>query len=210
MSGLTHRPHPLAVLAAALVVLPFFTGALGLPISLASELALFAMVGLGFNLLLGYTGLLSFGHGAFFGLAAYAAALLQIHLAPGSFLLPVAFAVTFAALAAWSSASSSCVGAASISRCSPWRSPPWFSTSSTVGPRSPAARTVWAASRRPAALGIDLDDQNIFYVLSRSSCSSSPRLIWRVVCSPFGRVLVAIRENEQRARLWAIRSAATS
>ena len=98
MNGLRVLRHPLLVLAAALVVLPFFTGALGLPISIASEIALFALVGLGFNLLLGYTGLLSFGHGAFFGLAAYAAALFQIHLAPGSFLLPIAFAVALAAL----------------------------------------------------------------------------------------------------------------
>ena len=54
--------HLLLVLAAALIVLPWFIQALGLPISIASEIALFALVGLGFNLLLGYTGLLSFGH----------------------------------------------------------------------------------------------------------------------------------------------------
>ena len=35
---------------------------------------IFAIAGLGFNLLLGYTGLLSFGHSAFFGLGAYAVA----------------------------------------------------------------------------------------------------------------------------------------
>ena len=44
---------------------------------IATEIAPFAMVGLGFNLL-GYTGLLS-GHGLFFGFAAYATALAQIH-----------------------------------------------------------------------------------------------------------------------------------
>ena len=43
--------------------------------SLATEIALFALTGLAFNLLVGYTGLLSFGHGLFFGFAAYAAAL---------------------------------------------------------------------------------------------------------------------------------------
>ena len=82
MTALRILRHPLLVLAAALIVLPWFIQALGLPISIASEIALFALVGLGFNLLLGYTGLLSFGHGAFFGLAAYAAALFQIHLTP--------------------------------------------------------------------------------------------------------------------------------
>src|SRR3970040_1624459 len=44
----------------------------------------FAIAGLGFNLLLGYTGLLSFGHSAYFGLGAYAAAFMVRYLGVGS------------------------------------------------------------------------------------------------------------------------------
>src|SRR5260370_38181318 len=72
--------------------------AIGMTEGLATEIAIFALVGLGFNLLLGYTGLLSFGHGAFFGLAAYAAALLQIHWLPGHVLVPVVAGTLFAAV----------------------------------------------------------------------------------------------------------------
>src|SRR5207247_2458266 len=79
----------LAILAVALVALPFAMRAIGLTESLATEVALFALVGFGFNLLLGYTGLLSFGHGLFFGFAAYAAALAQIHWFPGSLAWPL-------------------------------------------------------------------------------------------------------------------------
>ena len=89
--------HPLAVLAAALLVLPFAMRAIGMTDGVATEIAIFGLVGLGFNLLLGYTGLVSFGHGAFFGLAAYAAALLQIDILPGHVLVPIVFGTLFAA-----------------------------------------------------------------------------------------------------------------
>jgi branched-chain amino acid transport system ATP-binding protein len=199
MSGLSILRHPLAVLAAALVVLPFFTGAVGLPISIASEIALFALVGLGFNLLLGYTGLLSFGHGAFFGLAAYAAALFQIHLAPGSFLLPIAFAVAFAALTGL------VIGFLVLRRRGVYFSLLTLAFTAMVfyivyrWTSFTGGENGLGGIRRPDALGIDLDDQNTFYILIALVVFLVASVIWRVVCSPFGRVLVAIRENEQRA-----------
>src|SRR5437016_351846 len=88
----------LAVLATALVALPFALRAIGLTESLGTEIALFALVGLGFNLLLGYTGLLSFGHGLFFGFAAYAAALSQRYWFHASLVWPVVFAMAATAL----------------------------------------------------------------------------------------------------------------
>ena len=90
--------HPLVIAALALAALPFFTHAIGFTHGIATEIALFAMVGLGFNLLLGYTGLLSFGHGLYFGFAAYAAALSQIHWFKGSLLAPLLFGVLSTAL----------------------------------------------------------------------------------------------------------------
>ena len=71
--------------------------AIGLTTLIATEIVLFALIGLGFNLLLGYTGLLSFGHGAFVGLAAYAAALFELLVWPGSFVVPILFAIVVAA-----------------------------------------------------------------------------------------------------------------
>jgi branched-chain amino acid transport system permease protein len=40
--------------------------------ALATNILVYSLFALGYNLLLGYTGLLSFGHAAFFGLGAYA------------------------------------------------------------------------------------------------------------------------------------------
>src|SRR5204863_158864 len=87
-----------AMLTDALAALPSVLRVIGLTESLGTEIALFALVGLGFNLLLGYTGLLSFGHGLFFGFAAYAAALSQQHWFHDSIVWPVAFAVAASAL----------------------------------------------------------------------------------------------------------------
>jgi branched-chain amino acid transport system ATP-binding protein len=196
MSGLG---HPLLVLAAALVVVPLFTAALGLPVSIASEIALFALVGLGFNLLLGYTGLLSFGHGAFFGLAAYAAALFQIHLAPGSFLLPVAFAVASAALTGL------VIGFLVLRRRGVYFSLLTLAFTAMVfyivyrWTSFTGGENGLGGIQRPDVLGVDLDDQKTFYILIAVIVFLAAVLIWRVVRSPFGRVLIAIRENEQRA-----------
>ena len=60
----------------------------GLPLRSSIDVVVFAVACLGLNVLVGYTGLVSFGHGAWFGLGAYAAALFQLHWFPGSIVLP--------------------------------------------------------------------------------------------------------------------------
>ena len=50
---------------------------------------IFAVACMALNILVGHTGLVSFGHGAWFGVGAYAAALTQRHWFPGSVLWPV-------------------------------------------------------------------------------------------------------------------------
>ena len=52
------------------------------------------------NILVGNTGLVSFGHGAWFGIGAYAAALAQRHWFTGSVLWPTLFALAFLTIAA--------------------------------------------------------------------------------------------------------------
>ncbi|QHJ00841.1 branched-chain amino acid ABC transporter permease [Xylophilus rhododendri] len=83
--------------------------ALGLPLvlrsgTLASEVLIYAMAALACNLLLGYTGLLSFGQGIFFGLGSYTIAILltRLHLPmPLALLAAVAMGALGAALVGW-------------------------------------------------------------------------------------------------------------
>src|ERR1700742_4091047 len=72
--------HPIVVGGVLFAVLPFLLPRIGSPASLATEIAIYALYALGFNLLLGYTGLVSFGASAFFGAASYAAGIAMIHL----------------------------------------------------------------------------------------------------------------------------------
>src|SRR3954464_7253785 len=87
------RYRPLLIAFAGLVVLPFVLMPAGLTLTTATDVVIFAIACMGLNILVGHTGLVSFGHGAFFGLAGYAAALAQRHWFPGDIVVPALFAV---------------------------------------------------------------------------------------------------------------------
>jgi ABC-type branched-subunit amino acid transport system ATPase component/ABC-type branched-subunit amino acid transport system permease subunit len=188
------------LLAAVLAVLPFLMPKLGLTTALGTELALFAMAGLGFNLLLGYTGLVSFGHGAFFGLAAYSAALLQIHVTNGGVVIPVLFGTLFAALCGL------VIGFLILRRRGVYFSLLTLAFTAMVfyivfrWTSFTGGENGLGGIKRGALLGVDLDNQNTFYVAVSIIVLLVAGLMCRIINSPFGRVLIAIRENEQRAR----------
>src|SRR3989440_11989504 len=81
-------PVPLLISALGLMLLPPVLLALGLTMTSATEVVGYAIACMALNILVGHTGLVSFGHGAWFGLAAYAAALIQRNLTPDSFFGP--------------------------------------------------------------------------------------------------------------------------
>jgi len=69
------------ILAIAFVAVPVIAMGMNEPfiITLATKVAIFAMAGVGLNLVLGFGGLVSFGHAAFFGIGGYAAGILASH-----------------------------------------------------------------------------------------------------------------------------------
>src|ERR1700736_478871 len=93
-------PIPLLIAAFGLLVLPPILLALGLTMTSATEVVVYAMACMALNILVGHTGLVSFGHGAWFGLAAYAAALIQRNLMHDSFFGPAIAGVLIVAAAA--------------------------------------------------------------------------------------------------------------
>src|SRR5258706_3178214 len=93
-------PIPLLLAALGLMLLPPVPLALGLTMTSATEVVVYALACMALNILVGHTGLVSFGHGAWFGLAAYAAALLQRNWMHDSFFGPTIAGVLIVAVVA--------------------------------------------------------------------------------------------------------------
>src|ERR1700690_2109512 len=75
------------VLAAVLVIAPFVLPAIGANADMLSRILIWGLFGIGFDLIFGYTGLLSFGQSAFYGTGGFIAAYLLVsHKIPDVFL----------------------------------------------------------------------------------------------------------------------------
>ncbi|MDO9564248.1 MAG: branched-chain amino acid ABC transporter permease, partial [Bradyrhizobium sp.] len=193
-------PIPLVIAALALFALPPLLLALGLTMTSASEVAIFALACMALNILVGHTGLVSFGHGAWFGLAAYAAALTQRNLMPDSFfgpaiagvLIVMAVALTFGFLilrrrGVYFSLLTLALAAMLYAVAFRW-------TDVTGGENGLGGIT------RPTLFGLNLESSTNYYWFIASIAFAVLILLWRFHNSTVGTVLVAIRENEQRAR----------
>src|SRR5579864_4674550 len=71
----------LVVIWALLIAVPYWLPLLGGYTALAGSVLVFGLAAMGLNLLLGFTGVLSFGHAAYFGLGAYGAGLMLKYVA---------------------------------------------------------------------------------------------------------------------------------
>jgi branched-chain amino acid transport system permease protein len=87
-----------AVLVLALAAIPFFTEKFY--VQFFAKILIMAILAMSLDLLLGYTGLVSFGHAAFYGVAAYVLAMMTPQYQAASFWLSFPAAVAVAALAA--------------------------------------------------------------------------------------------------------------
>ena len=191
---------PIVVAAVLLVVLPFALLAGGLTMTSATDVVIFAIACMALNILVGQTGLVSFGHGAWFGLGAYAAALSQLHWFRGSMLWPTLFALVFLTVAA------AAIGFLVLRRRGVYFSLLTLALSALV--YSVAFR--WTAFTggenglggltRANWIGADLENRWVYYALVASVGLATVYGLSRFHASPIGSVLNAVRENEQRAQ----------
>ncbi|SEP45048.1 amino acid/amide ABC transporter membrane protein 2, HAAT family [Methylobacterium sp. ap11] len=199
---MNHRSERLTLplMAAALVALPFGLSALGLTLTSATDVVVFAVACMGLNILVGQTGLVSFGHGAFFGFGAYAAAIGQRTFFPGTLLPPTLFALAFVAGA------SVLLGLLILRRRGVYFSLLTLALSAlsfTVAFRWTAltgGESGYGGVERTRLLGLDLDAAWTWYGLVAVTAFAVVVGLARFRRSPVGTVLEAIRENEQRAR----------
>ncbi|HLX80783.1 MAG TPA: branched-chain amino acid ABC transporter permease [Burkholderiales bacterium] len=166
--------------------------------AIASEIWIFAIFGLGANLLLGYTGLLSFGQSTFFGSAAYVA----------GWLMKVHGVHAFLALLAGTGVgalSAAVVGYLCVRRSGLYFIMLTFALNQLFYFTAYQWTSVTGGEDgmpgvpRPAAFGIDFKDPMIYYALVSGLFLLALFLMKRIVESPLGRILQAIRENEVRA-----------
>jgi ABC-type branched-subunit amino acid transport system ATPase component/ABC-type branched-subunit amino acid transport system permease subunit len=190
----------LIVAALALVILPFALDFAGLPLRSSIDVVVFAIACMGLNILVGHTGLVSFGHGAWFGLAAYAAALSQRYWFPGAITLPALFAIAFVAVSAALS------GALILRRRGVYFSLLTLALTALLfaiayrWTEFTGGESGLGGVTRATVLNVDLErDANYYWVVATIGMAVCI-LLWRFHRSPVGSVLVAIRENEQRAR----------
>jgi branched-chain amino acid transport system permease protein len=158
----------------------------------------FALFACSFNLLLGFAGLVSFGHAAFFAAAAYTTAhLAKAYACP----MPIAVAagVLVAAAVGWA------MGSLAIRRQGIYFSMITLALAQLVyfyfvqAPWTGAEDGIQGVPRGTLFGVVDLNDNLFMYYVVAAVFVAGFWLIHRTIHSPFGEVLKAIRENEPRA-----------
>jgi branched-chain amino acid transport system permease protein len=192
----------MVILFTLLVSLPLWIEAVGLYQYLGIEIAVWMIYALGFNLLLGYTGLPSFGHGAYFGVGAYAFGLVQLRLIENLWLGLAAGILAAAAAGA--------LVAGLISH----RRGIYYALMTIA-----CAQVFWFVAvkwhsvtggedgllnvARPALgfgiLSVSLRGNTALYYLAVALLGLTVVGLWRLVHSRFGKALQAIKQNEMRA-----------
>jgi branched-chain amino acid transport system permease protein len=174
-----------------------------------------AIAALGFNLLLGYTGLLSFGHSAYFGAGAYAVALMMRYLGVSSmelFLLggivgSAALAALFGVVCVRHTRIFFAILTLALSQVLWTLAYKFFwITGGTDGLRVPFSKLTLLGGLIgfPGADAFARFISFYYYYVLVVFCVCTA-LMWLIVHSPFGKTLQAIRDNETRARFLGVR-----
>jgi branched-chain amino acid transport system permease protein len=201
------RPFDVAVWV-ALLAMPLWLGAIGGYTELATRIVVMGLAAMSLNFLLGFTGVLSFGHAAYFGLGAYGVAMTIKYLTPNT-LLGMAAGIAIATFAA------AIIGALIVRR----RGVYFAMVTIAFGQVFYFIAFRWNAvtggddgltgwHRMPIDLGFaNLDiygNDKIFYYFTLAIFAICVAVMATLLNSPFGRTLLAIRENERRARFLGI------
>jgi branched-chain amino acid transport system permease protein len=194
----------MVVIAASLataVALPFF--APGYYVQFASKAMLMGMLALSLNLVVGFGGLVSMCHAAFFGLAGYMLAFLTPESGGASIWLSLPVALLAVGAVA------TVIGALSLRTRGIYfimvtlafgEMLFYFFHDTKVGGGSDG---MYIYFKPEIALGgltlLDLESNRIFYYVSLACLVASALIIRMLVQSPFGHALAAARDNERRA-----------
>ena len=194
--GLKWRWSSLVLLA--LMALPYLADAVGeaFYIALATRILIFALAATSLNLILGFGGMVSFGHAAYLGVGAYTVAVLaQMGVADAWVVWPVAMLV--AGLFAW------LIGSISLRTQGVYFIMITLAFAQMIYYLVVSFKTYGGDDGMPllsrSRIGfLDTSVDTYFYYVTLAVCVTTFLLIARVLNARFGHVLQAIRDNETR------------
>ncbi|HTR83392.1 MAG TPA: branched-chain amino acid ABC transporter permease [Reyranella sp.] len=191
-----------------LVTAPYWFVGVGGYVELGSRILIYALAAMALNFLLGYTGVLSFGHAAYFGLGGYGTAMVLKFLYPSTPLAMLAGIVVGTVAAAIIGPLIVRLRGVYFAMCTIAFGQVFyfiaFQWSSVTG--GDDGLSAW--QRQPINLGFTtfdiLHDNKAFYYFVLAVFALCVGAMAFLLRSPFGRTLLAIRENERRARFLGI------
>ncbi|HTY65841.1 MAG TPA: branched-chain amino acid ABC transporter permease [Alphaproteobacteria bacterium] len=191
-----------------LVTAPYWFVGVGGYVELGSRILIYALAAMALNFLLGYTGVLSFGHAAYFGLGGYGTAMVLKFLYPSTPLAMLAGIVVGTVAAAIIGPLIVRLRGVYFAMCTIAFGQVFyfiaFQWSSVTG--GDDGLSAW--QRQPINLGFTtfdiLHDNKAFYYFVLAVFALCVGAMAYLLRSPFGRTLLAIRENERRARFLGI------
>jgi branched-chain amino acid transport system permease protein len=197
-----------SVLWILLLTMPYWMNAIGGYTELASRVVILGLAAMALNFLLGFTGVLSFGHAAYFGLGAYGAAMSIKFFAPST-PLAIVIGIVVGTLAA------AAIGALIVKLRGVYFAMVTIAFGQVFYFIAFRWNTVTGGDdgvtgwhREPLHLGfanIDiLANDKAFYYLVLLLFAAAVAIMAALLRSPLGRTLIAIRENERRARFLGI------
>jgi branched-chain amino acid transport system permease protein len=196
------------VVWALLLTMPFWMAALGGYVELGTRVLIYALAAMALNFLLGYTGVLSFGHAAYFGLGAYGTALTIKYLVPSTPVGMLVGIVTGTVAAAAIGPMIARLRGVYFAMCTIAFGQVFYFIAFRWSSVTGGDDGVSAWHRMPIDLGftsIDiLGSSKAFYYFTLAVFAVAVALMAFLLRSPFGRTLLAIRENERRARFLGI------
>ncbi|MEO8081052.1 MAG: branched-chain amino acid ABC transporter permease [Caldimonas sp.] len=194
------RHVALAIIALALIALPPVMAAMGAGyyVSTAGRIVVFAIAATSLNLVLGYGGMVSFGHAAFLGLGAYATGVM-IHdgVLNGGAHLAATVAITALAALVIGAISLRTRGVYFIMITLAFGQMLFFLANSIKGYGGDEGLSV--RQRSLIGFGLDLKDAPTFYYVALVVLALTLWGLHRFVGSDFGRAVVAVRDDDERA-----------
>jgi branched-chain amino acid transport system permease protein len=194
------QPAALLLMAAAALALPWIAQAVGASfyISFAGRVLVYAIAATSLNLVLGYGGMVSFGHAAFVGLGAYVTGvMISEGVLNGAAHVLATLLVTGAAAALIGAISLRTRGVYFIMITLAFAQMLFYLANSIKGYGGDEGLNIRA--RSTIGLNLDLKDATTFYYLALAVLAACLYALSRFVPSRLGRAVLAIRDDEQRA-----------